>query len=108
MNVQLQAEVEGIKEEMLKQQRQMQIAQEVQNRIEAQNRDPRKEIIREFQQVVQPTIVPVPQAQDHSQLMSLFERAMALQNNNIGRIAEQMGLSMQQLVEMLKDKMRGS
>ncbi len=38
MNVQLQAEVEGLKEDMLKQQRQMQIAQEVQNKIEAQNR----------------------------------------------------------------------
>ncbi len=75
--------------------------------MEAQSRDPRKEIIREFQQMVQPTIVPVPQAQDHSQLMSLFERAMASQNNNIGRIAEQMGLSMQQLVEMLKDKEKG-
>ena len=52
MNIQLQAEVEGLKEEMMKQRRQMQIAQEVQNRIEAQNRDPRKEIIRELQQVI--------------------------------------------------------
>jgi len=107
MNIQLQAEVEGLKEEMMKQQRQMQIAQEVQNRIEAQNRDPRKEIIREFQQVIQPTVVPVPQPQDHSQLISLFERAVASQNHNIGRTAEQMGLSMQQLVEMLKDKDKG-
>ena len=107
MNVQLQAEVEGLKEEMQKQQRHLRIAQEVQNRIEAQNRDPKNEIIREFQQVVQPTIVPVPQAQDHSQLMSLFERAMASQNHNIGRVAEQMGLSMQQLVGMLKDKEKG-
>ena len=107
MNLQLQAEVEGLREEMQKQQRHLQIAQEVQNRIEAQNRDPRKEIIREFQQVVQPTIVPVPQAEDHSQLMSLFERAMASQNNNIRRVAEQMGLSMQQLVEMLKEKEKG-
>ena len=39
--------------------------------------------------------------------MSLFEQAMASQNHNIGRIAEQMGLSMQQLVEMLKDKDKG-
>ena len=91
----------------MKQQRQMQIAQEVQNRIEAQNRDPRKEIIREFQQVIQPTVVPVPQPQDHSQLISLFERAVASQNHNIGRTAEQMGLSMQQLVEMLKDTDKG-
>ena len=102
MNIQLQAEVEGLKEEMQKQQRHLQIAQEVQNRIEAQNRDPRKEIIRELQQVIQPTDVPVPQAPpDHSRLMSLFELAMASQNHNISRIAEQMGLSMQQLVEML-------
>ncbi len=72
MNIQLQAEVEGLKEEVMKQQRQMQIVQEVQNRIEAQNRDPRKEIIREFQQVIQPTVVPVPQPQDHSQLISLL------------------------------------
>ena len=49
-NIQLQAEVEGLREEMMKQRRHMQIAQEVQNRMEAQNRDPRREIVREFQQ----------------------------------------------------------
>ena len=105
MNVQLQAEVEGLKEEMMKQQRQMHIAQEVQNRMEAQNRDPRKEIIREFQQVIQPALIPVPQQpQDHSRLMSIFERAMASNNHNLGQLAQQMGLSMQQIVEMLKAK----
>ena len=51
----------GIREEMQRQAKQQQIAQEVQNRMIAANTNPRTEIIRELQTIVQPT-VPLPQA----------------------------------------------
>jgi hypothetical protein len=60
-NIALQAEIQGIREEMQKQAKQAQIAQEVQNRLIAANANPRTEIIRELQTVIQPTII-TPQA----------------------------------------------
>jgi hypothetical protein len=107
MNVQLQAEVEALKAEMLTHQRQTRIAQEVQSRMEMQNRDPRKEILREIHQVIQPVPVPVPVAPDHSQLINVFERAIAGNNHNFGLMAQQMGLSIHQLVEHMKEKDKG-
>ena len=59
-NLELQAEIQGIGEEMRRQQKQQEIAQELQNRLIAANTNPRTEIIRELQTVIQPTI-PVPQ-----------------------------------------------
>ncbi len=53
-NIALQAEIQGIREEMQKQAKQAQIAQEVQNRLIAANTNPRTEIIRELQTVIQP------------------------------------------------------
>ena len=50
-NIALQAEIQGIREEMQKQAKQTQIAQEVQNRLIAANTNPRTEIIRELQTV---------------------------------------------------------
>ena len=60
-NIALQAEIQGIREEMQKQAKQAQIAQEVQNRLIAANTNPRTEIIRELQTIIQPTIL-TPQA----------------------------------------------
>ena len=60
-NLELQAEIQGIREEMRKQQKQQEIAQELQNRLIAANTNPRTEIIRELQTVMQPTM-PVSQA----------------------------------------------
>ena len=80
-NIALQAEIQGIREEMQKQAKQAQIAQEVQNRIITANTNPRTEIIRELQTIIQPT-VPLPQAPpQHSELMTAFEQAMANQNH---------------------------
>ncbi len=45
-NLELQAEIQGIREEMRKQQKQQEIAQELQNRLIAANANPRTEIIR--------------------------------------------------------------
>ncbi len=102
MNVQLQAEVEGLKEEMLRLQRLQQMKQEVRSGIEAQNRDPRKEIIYHFQEVVRPDPIPVIQQEDHTKLIESLENAMATQNHTFMRMAHDMGLSVKQMIEMMK------
>ena len=50
-NLELQAEIQGIREEMRKQQKQQEIAQELQNRLIAANTNPRTEIM--LQTVIQ-------------------------------------------------------
>ena len=103
-NIALQAEIQGIKEEMQKQAKQAQIAQEVQNRLIAANTNPRTEIIRELQTIIQPTI-PVPQAPpQHNDLMTAFQQAMANQNHQLGKTLERMGMSMAEFVEHMKEK----
>lgn len=103
-NIALQAEIQGIREEMQRQAKQAQIATEVQNRLIAANRDPRQEIIREFQTIIQPTI-PVPQAPpQHNELMTAFQQAMANQNHQLGKTLERMGMSMAEFVEHMKEK----
>jgi len=105
-NIALQAEIQGIREEMQRQAKQAQIAQEVQNRLIAANTNPRTEIIRELQTIIQPTI-PVPQApQQHNELMTAFQQAMANQNHNLGKTLERMGMSMAEFVEHMKEKDR--
>jgi len=105
-NIALQAEIQGIREEMQKQAKQAQIAQEVQNRIITANTNPRTEIIRELQTIIQPT-VPLPQAPpQHSELMTAFEQAMANQNHALGKTLERMGMSMAEFVEHMKEKDR--
>ncbi len=103
-NIALQAEIQGIREEMQKQAKQAQIAQEVQNRLIAANTNPRTEIIRELQTIIQPTI-PVPQAPPlHNDLMTAFQQAMANQNHALGKTLERMGMSMAEFVEHMKEK----
>ena len=103
-NIALQAEIQGIREEMQKQAKQAQIAQEVQNRLIAANTNPRTEIIRELQTIIQPAI-PLPQAPaQHYELMTAFEQAMANQNHALGKTLERMGMSMAEFVEHMKDK----
>ena len=103
-NIALQAEIQGIREEMQKQAKQAQIAQEVQNRLIAANTNPRTEIIRELQTIIQPAI-PLPQAPaQHNELMTAFEQAMANENRALGKTLERMGMSMAEFVEHLKDK----
>ena len=69
-NIALQAEIQGIREEMQKQAKQAQIAQEVQNRLIAANTNPRTEIIRELQTVIQPTILTPQAPPQHTELMT--------------------------------------
>jgi len=103
-NIALQAEIQGIREEMQRQAKQAQIAQEVQNRLIAANTNPRTEIIRELQTIIQPQI-PVPQAPpQHTELMTAFQQAMANQNHALGKTLERMGMSMAEFVEHMKEK----
>jgi len=103
-NLQLQAEIQGIREAMQRQRKQHEIAQELQNRLIAANTNPRTEIIRELQTVIQPTM-PVPQTPpQHNELMTAFEQAMTNQNHQLGKTLERMGMSMAEFVEYMKEK----
>jgi len=103
-NIALQAEIQGIREEMQRQAKQAQIAQEVQTRLIAANTNPRTEIIRELQTIIQPTI-PLPQAPpQHNDLMTAFQQAMTNQNHQLGKTLERMGMSMAEFVEHMKEK----
>jgi len=103
-NIALQAEIQGVREEMQRQAKQQQIAQEVQNRIIAANTNPRTEIIRELQTVIQPTILTPQAPPQHNELMTAFEQAMANQNHALGKTLERMGMSMAEFVEHMKEK----
>ncbi len=103
MNVQLQAEVEGLREEMLRYKRALQIHQEV-NRIGVQNTDQRKEIINHFHQVVNPDPIPVIQQEDHTKLIETLENAIKNQNHAFLHSAHEMGLTMKEIIEMMKQK----
>ena len=103
-NIALQAEIQGIRKEMQKQARQAQIAQEAQNRLIAANTNPRTEIIRELQTVIQPTILTPPAQPQHTELMTAFEQAMANQNHALGKTLERMGMSMAEFVQHMKEK----
>ena len=90
-NIALLAEIQGIREEMQQKSKQAQIAQEVRNRLRAANTNPRTEIIREFQTIMQPNI-PLPQAPpQHTELMTAFEQAMANQNHQLGKTLKTYG-----------------
>ena len=102
-NIALQAEIQGIREEMQKQAKQAQIAQEVQNRLIAANTNPRTEIIRELQTVIQPTILTPQAPPQHNDLMTAFQQAMANQNHQLGKTLERMGMSMAEFVEHMKE-----
>ncbi len=103
-NLELQAEIQGIREEMRRQQKQQEIAQELQNRLIAANTNPRTGIIRELQTVIQPTI-PVPLAPpQHNDLMRAFQQAMGNQNHQLGKTLERMGMSMAEFVQHMKEK----
>ena len=79
MSLQLQAELQGIREEIARQTKQQAIQQEIANRHMAAQQTPHKEIIRELQTIVQPGIpIPAPPP-DHSALQSLLEKAVTMQ-----------------------------
>ena len=90
-------------EEMLKYKRALQIHQEV-NRIGVQNTDQRREIINHFHQVINPDPIPVIQQEDHTKLIEALENAIANQNHAFLHSAHEMGLTMKEIIEMMKQK----
>lgn len=99
-NLEIQAQLHELRQELQKQQRNENIIREMRQGIT--NTNPVKEIIKEFHQVMYPTPVPVPvQNNDNAQLIATLQQAMA-QNQDLGKIAQQMGMSMTQLVEFMR------
>ena len=107
-NIALQAEIQGIREEMQKQAKHAQIAQEVQNRLIAANTNPSTEIIRELQTVIQPTILTPQAPPQHNDLMTAFQQAMANQSHQLGKTLDRMGMSMAEFAEHMKEKNKKS
>ena len=105
-NIALQAEIQGVREEMRKQAERAQTAQEVQNRLITANTNPRTEITRELQTIIQPTVPPPQAPPHHNELMTAFEQAMANQNHALGETLEGMGMSMAEFVKHTKEKHR--
>ena len=108
----LMGEIARISAEQEKMKQQAKIAQEVTARISTSNaRDPRQEIIRElWHHTVHPIAVPVPvpnqNLQDNGALLELLRNALANQNHNISRVADQLGMTHAQILEMLKGTAR--
>ena len=101
-NLEMQAQIDELREEARKSQKQTAMTQVIHQH---HNINPMKEIIREFHQTMVPTPVPIPVQQDNSQLISTLQAAMS-QNQDLGQFARQLGMSMSQLVEFMKGQMR--
>ena len=108
----LMGEIARISAEQEKMKQQAKIAQEVTARLSTSNaRDPRQEIIRELHHhTVHPIAVPVPvpnqNLQDNGALLELLRNALTNQNHNISRVADQLGMTHAQILEMLKGTAR--
>ena len=89
---------------MRKQSKHHVVANDLLNRLLVANQNPKTEIIRELQTIVQPTM-PVPQApSQHTELMGVFTQAMASQNHDLGKQLERMGMSMAEFIAYMKEK----
>ena len=103
-DLELQAGVQEVVEEMRRQSKHHAVANDLLNRLLVANQNPKTEIIRELQTVVQPTM-PVPQApSQHAELMGVFTQAMASQNHDLGKQLERMGMSMAEFIAYMKEK----
>ena len=105
----LEAQIRALQEEQEVIKKQSAVAQELTARLSASNaQDPRQEIIRELHQHhVHPISVPTPQTpQDNGPLIQLVGNALTNQNNNIARTAEQLHMSMAQIMEILQGTVR--
>ena len=112
-NIAIQAELYALRQEMQKRERHESVIQEVRNNF-VQNTNPIKEIVKEIHHVIhQPPPIPVvPQTnpiliqtpvQDNTHLIQVLEQALA-RNQNLEQLASQMGLSLQQITQLLAHK----
>ena len=101
-NLQVMAQLEELRREMRQQQKQEII---VHNMPQAPT-NPIKEIIREIHQVHVPQPAPQPpQSEDTARLIAALGQAVA-QNQNLVGFAQKMGLSMDQLVALLRAQLK--
>ena len=106
--LQLLAQIQALQQEQENMKKQSAVAQELTARLSANAaRDPRAEIIRTIHEHhVHPLPVPPPQPPpDNSPLIQLVGNALASQNNNIQRVAEQLNLSVDQIRQMMQGQM---
>ena len=76
----------------------------MQNKLIATDTNPRREIIRELQAIIQPIIPPPDAPHRHDDLMTAFQQAMADQNHRLGKTLVRMGISMAEFVERMRGK----
>jgi hypothetical protein len=106
-NLELEAQLHELRNEMRKQQRHETIIREVQA---PRQENPLREIVREFHQILYPTPLPqVPSRQDEGlinrQLVGALQQAMA-RNENLALMAQHMGMTMNQFVEYMKANLK--
>ena len=102
-NLQLQAEVQGIREEMQRQERLQRMQAEIQRRSNDANATPAKQIVNHYQTIVNPPL-PTPAVPISDGGMTAFQQALMQNNHTLGKTLERMGMSMSEFVEHMKEK----
>ncbi len=107
----LRAQMQSLLEEQRKMDRHKDIADELRQRLEAQNsKDTRQEIIREIHQHhVHPIAVPVPQTPpDPRPLIEFVASQLAAQNNNIHEVAKNLNMSQAEILNVLEQNIQNT
>ena len=103
-NLAMQAQMQQLLENQHKQMKHIQMGEELRQRMEANNKDTRQELIREIHHhTVHPIEVPVPERPpDMRGFIELVGNAMMSQNNNIHKVATELNMTQAQIIEILK------
>lgn len=107
----LRAQMQSLLEEQRKMDRHKDMADELRQRLEAQNsKDTRQEIIREIHQHhVHPIAVPVPQTPpDPRPLIEFVASQLAAQNNNIHEVAKNLNMSQAEILNVLEQNIQNT
>ena len=107
----LRAQMQSLLEEQRKMDRHKDIADELRQRLEAQNsKDTRQEIIREIHQHhVHPIAVPIPQTPpDPRPLIEFVASQLAAQNNNIHEVAKNLNMSQAEILNVLEQNIQNT
>ena len=107
----LRAQMQSLLEEQRKMDRHKDIADELRQRLEAQNsKDTRQEIIREIHQHhVHPIAVPIPSTPpDPRPLIEFVASQLAAQNNNIHEVAKNLNMSQAEILNVLEQNIQNT
>jgi hypothetical protein len=107
----LRAQMQSLLEEQRKMDRHKEMADELRQKLEAQNsKDTRQEIIREIHQHhVHPIAVPVPQTPpDPRPLIGFVASQLAAQNNNIHEVAKNLNMSQAEILNVLENNVQNT